>query len=214
MSELNFKKGLYRISCHFSRSEVDKLKFILSDFIPRRKLERAGSAFHVFCLLESHRGLLSPSNLTFFREILNEVHKAHLIEKYLSGSSVSDVPLLPRQQFISDARTTSLLGDLADDLSRDNVRDLGLFFCGETVPLEIVENVSDGVKLFERLKDANVSLHQLKEVLDVLSRKDLVRKIETFMDGAGQGVPNQGYQEQGQFCHIIFKRIVCVVSVV
>ena len=91
-TELEFKKGLYKISSHFSRSEVDKLKFILSDFIPRRKLERATSAFHVFCLLESHDALLNRHDLTFFKEILDEVHKGHCVQQYLSNIHPSELP--------------------------------------------------------------------------------------------------------------------------
>ena len=96
-AELEFKKGLYKISSHFSRSEVDKLKFILSDFIPRRKLERATSAFHVFCLLESHDALLNRHDLAFFKEILDEVHKGHYIQEYLSNAHPSGLPLATAQ---------------------------------------------------------------------------------------------------------------------
>ena len=96
-AELEFKKGLYKISSHFSRSEVDKLKFILSDFIPRRKLERASSAFHVFCLLESHDNLLNRHDLAFFKEILDEVHKGHFIQQYLSNPHPKGLPLATAQ---------------------------------------------------------------------------------------------------------------------
>ena len=96
-AELEFKKGLYKISSHFSRSEVEKLKFILSDFIPRRKLERASSAFHVFCLLESHDALLNRHDLAFFKEILDEVHKGHYIQQYLSNAHPTGLALATAQ---------------------------------------------------------------------------------------------------------------------
>lgn len=211
-AELHFKKGLYKISSHFSRSEVDKLKFILSDFIPRRKLERATSAFHVFCLLESHDALLTRTDVGFFKEILDEVHKAHYIDRYLSDSQPVGLPLDPPYA-IQDTQLTLFLANLADDLSKDNVRDVGLFFSGETVRLEEIENVSDGVELFHKLKDAGVNLHQLKDVMKVLSRKDLAKKIDGFLEDKIQSplgeclkspeldtthpLLNRGHQEEG-----------------
>ena len=207
MAELSFKKALYKVSSHFSRSEVDKLKFILSDFIPRRKLESATSAFHVFCLLESHHGssgtpFLSPSNLEFFKEVLKEVHKAHYVDRYLS-SYKADLLGSRQQPFLSDVSTT-FLASLSDELTADNVRDIGLFFSGTPLPLEDVEKVIEAVKLFGKLKDANVSVHELREVLDVISRKDLVRKIDSYLAGGEQSSlgslnssRSSGYQEQG-----------------
>ena len=187
MAELNFKKGLYRISSHFSRSEVDKLKFIFSDSIPRRQLERATSAFHVFCLLESH-DLLSRTNLSFFREILSEVHKAHYIDKYVTNYHPSELPLT-QGRGLEDA---TFLANLADELTRENVRDVGLFFSGETIPLEDVESIGDGVTLFGKLRDAGVDFVQLKEVMSVLSRKDLVRKMESYLESCAQSELGQG----------------------
>ena len=182
MAELEFKKGLYKIASHFSGSEVGKLKFILSDFIPRRRLEWATNAFHVFCLLESHN-MLSRSDLTFFREILSEVHKAHHIDRYLSESRPSELNLSPSRP-LRDTRLTSFLASLADDLSRENVRDIGLFFSGEPLRMDNVENLVDGVKLFEMLKDAGVGVEEVRDVMNVLSRKDLVSKIDSFMDSS------------------------------
>lgn len=208
MAELNFKKGLYKISSHFSRSEVDKLKFIFSDSIPRRQLERATSAFHVFCLLERH-DLLSRTNLSFFREILSEVHKAHYIDKYVTNHHPSDLSLT-QERGLQDA---TFLANLADELTRENVRDIGLFFSGETIPVEDIESISDGVTLFGKLKDAGVDFGQLKEVMSVLSRKDLVRKMESFLESCAQSQMgqdlkspetdtaykqlNRGFQEEG-----------------
>ena len=208
MAELSFKKALYKVSSHFSRSEVDKLKFILSDFIPRRKLEGATSAFHVFCLLESHHDasgttFLSPSKLEFFKELLKEVHKAHYVDRYLSSCTAD---LRARQPpFLSDGSlSTAFLGSLSDELRSDNVRDIGLFFSGTPLPLEDVEKISEGVKLFEKLKDANVSVQEVREVLDVISRKDLVRNIDSHLARREQSSlsslgssQSTGYQEQG-----------------
>lgn len=221
MAELNFKKGLFRISSHFSRSEVEKLKFIFSDSIPRRQLERAASAFHVFCLLERHNHL-SLTDLSFFREILSEVHKAHYIDKYLSTSQPPHLPLKPARR-LDDL---TFLAKLADELTRENVRDIGLFFSGGMIPLEELEVIVDGVELFRRLKDADIDFDQLKEVMNVLSRKDLAKKIDNFLEGSAQSPLtsflrsppgkelkspemdtgyrqlNRGYQEEGNSVHI------------
>ena len=184
MAELEFKKGLYKIASHFSGSEVGKLKFILSDLIPRRRLEWATNAFHIFCLLESNNKI-SRSDLSFFKEVLGEVHKAHYIDRYLSESRPSELNLSPSRP-LQDARLTSFLAALADDLTRENVRDIGLFFSGETLRMDVVENLADGVKLFEMLKDAGVSVEAVRDVMNVLSRKDLVNKIDNFINGSSQ----------------------------
>lgn len=87
-------------------------------------------------------------------------------------------------QVIPDRQLTSFLATLADDLTSENVRDIGLFFSGDAVKLEDVEVIGDGVKLFAMLKDAGVSLGQIKDVLSVLRRKDLAAKVDTFLAGS------------------------------
>ena len=87
-------------------------------------------------------------------------------------------------QVISDRKLTSFFASLADDLTTENVRDIGLFFSGDSVKLEDVEAISDGVKLFGSLKDAGVSLGQIKDVLSVLRRKDLAAKVDAFLAGS------------------------------
>ena len=61
------------------------------------------------------------------------------------------------------------------------MRDVGLFFSADAVKLEDVEGIQDGVLLFAKLKDAGVSLTQIKDVLSVLRRKDLMAKIDNFL---------------------------------
>ena len=85
---------------------------------------------------------------------------------------------------VSDRALTSFLATLADDLTSENVRDIGLFFSGDAVKLEDVEGIGDGVKLFVKLKDAGVNLGQIKDVLSVLRRKDLAAKVDTFIAGS------------------------------
>lgn len=90
------------------------------------------------------------------------------------------------------------------------MRDVGLFFSGDTVRLEDVEGIQDGVKLFAKLKDAGVNLDQIKDVLSVLRRNDLVAKVDTFLAGSpsrsglmspetdtGNRQLKRGVQEQG-----------------
>ena len=65
--------------------------------------------------------------------------------------------------------------------------------------LEDVEAISDGVKLFALLKDAGVSLGQIKDVLSMLRRKDLAAKVDTFLAGSPTGHTQlkKGVQERG-----------------
>ena len=79
---------------------------------------------------------------------------------------------------------TSFFATLADELTSENVRDIGLFFSGDSVKLEEVEAITDGVVLFGKLKDAGVTLNQIKDVLSVLRRKDLSAKVDSFLAGS------------------------------
>ncbi len=85
---------------------------------------------------------------------------------------------------VPSRQLTSFFATLADELTSENVRDIGLFFSGDSVKLEEVEAISDGVVLFAKLKDAGVGLGQIKDVLSVLRRKDLSAKVDTFLTGS------------------------------
>jgi hypothetical protein len=82
---------------------------------------------------------------------------------------------------VPSRQLTSFFATLADELTSENVRDIGLFFSGDLVKLEEVEAIADGVVLFAKLKDAGVGLSQIKDVLSVLRRKDLSAKVDAFL---------------------------------
>ena len=85
---------------------------------------------------------------------------------------------------VPNRQLTSFFATLADELTSENVRDIGLFFSGDSVKLEEVEAITDGVVLFAKLKDAGVTLGQIKDVLSVLRRKDLSAKVDSFLAGS------------------------------
>ena len=186
-----FRKCLYQISSHLGRYDVDKIKFMVSDHIPRTLLETARSGFDVFCLMEE-RNLLTSTELFFLREVLDTVSKSHYIDSYLNARGSAGVALKqipgytagipdPTRGPASLTSHKKLLGRLGDGMTPENVRDMALFFHGNSIHVRDIEELRTAEKIFDKLESGRAiqsgDYTILYNVLDALGRLDLCEMI-------------------------------------
>lgn len=199
-----FKKGLYNISNKLTNSDLDKMKFMLSDFLPRQQLERAQSGFDLLCLMASRRDILAYNDYSFLEEVLCEVGKGECVKSCLLTTtlySVTGASATSSRAAVLDVRSPKslhlkkFLGELGDSLSGENVHDLCQFFAGicESINYQNVHNIKSAEQLFSRLQDSHLigldHLRPLREVLNLIGRLDLADKIDTFNAGLANFTP-------------------------
>ena len=88
----SFRYGLYNISNKLSALDLEKIKFMLSDFLPRQQLEKTRTGFDVLCLMASRKDLLSPHDTSFLEEVLREVGKSDYVRDMLAPQAASMLP--------------------------------------------------------------------------------------------------------------------------
>lgn len=215
-----FKRALYIISSKLTDSDVDKMKFMLSDFLPRQQLEKSRSGFDLLCLMASRSDLLSCDNYSFLEEVLREVGKGYgvlssVLASYtscgmLNTLSVVDNGSIPSGVTHQTRKLVQLkrfLGDMADNMTAENVHDLCQFFAGicESINYQNLQTIKSGEQLFSRLLDSQLigvgQLQPLQEVLSIIGRLDLASNIETFKNGiwqsANQSTPDEQRDHHG-----------------
>lgn len=193
-----FKVALYDISNKLTASDIEKIKFMLSDFLPRQQLERAKSGFDLLCLMASRKDLLSFNDRSFLEEVLREVGKSDLVSRSFSKATSRNTVLNPAHFQVSQHQRPKLLqikrllGEIADNLSTENVKDLCMFFVGicESINYRNVHDIKSAEQLFTMLQESLVigigQLHPLQQVLNLIGRIDLASIIEAFNAGTWQ----------------------------
>ena len=208
MDLFTFRKHLYWISNQLSSQEVENLKFMCNDVVPRRQLERLRSGFDLFCVLEG-KNFFSPTNVEFLKEILETVGKDHLVKKLLSegggrgvaemheiGASTMQLPAEGEVQYDTpklEKAFKRLLLKVGDELMERNVRDIAFFFQDpESLSLQEIEQLRSASKLFQTLQDQGIigptKLEKLRATLDVIGRKDVCKIIDDYQESIPQFV--------------------------
>ena len=84
MSVINMKyrKSLLGISNQLTRQDLDLLKFMCEQDVPKSRMERVVSGTDLFNALEE-RGKLSVKNLGYLADILRSIGRSNLVENYL-----------------------------------------------------------------------------------------------------------------------------------
>lgn len=76
---------LLSVSYELSDAELEALKFLSRDHVPRRRLEAARSPHDLFEALEE-KGVLEAGNLAFLRELLYHIGRIDLLVTHLGSS--------------------------------------------------------------------------------------------------------------------------------
>ena len=186
-----FRRALYSISNKLTESDLQKMKFMLSDFLPRQQLERATSGFDLLCLMASKSDILSCDDYSFLEEVLREVGKGDSVESsFLASYSNPSLNIMPvgndGAQHEKKLQVKGFLVELADHLTGENVRDLCQFFAGicESINQQNLHCVKSGEQLFSKLIECHLigvgHLQPLQQVLSIIGRLDLASTVETF----------------------------------
>ncbi|XP_068724140.1 uncharacterized protein [Montipora capricornis] len=77
---LAYRRFLFDLSTELSVKDLEGLKYVSSDFIPRRKTEDVASGFKLFDLLEQD-GRITRENLSLLEEMLEAIKRADLAWK-------------------------------------------------------------------------------------------------------------------------------------
>lgn len=76
----DFHKLLFDISEALVADELEALKFLSLDYIPRRRLEAIREPKAFFEVLQE-KGMLEAENLSFLRELLYRIHRMDLLAR-------------------------------------------------------------------------------------------------------------------------------------
>ena len=204
---LEFQTQLYNISNHLSSSDVENLKFLCYDLIPRREVERIGTGFELFGVLQG-QGLIAPHNLSFLEELLSSVHKAHLLT-VLKNPQTQPPPgpanapanhpppaaaTVPPDKRLSQ-KFQKFLVKVGDELPERNVRDIAFFFQSfnlKSLSAQEAERMREPAKLFRILREEELitptDLSKLREVLSAIGRRDVCRMVDEYMRSVRDGL--------------------------
>lgn len=203
-----FRWKLYGISKNLTGSDIGKMKFMLSDFLPRQQLETTKSGFDLLCLMATRKDILSPDNYSFLEEVMQEVGKSDYVRSQSSAPNLSDAWLMsspctviPQQQKPKVLEVKKLLGEICDNLSVENIHDLCLFFAGicGSINYNNLHTIKSAEDLFCRLQESHLlgigQLQPLQQVLGLIGRVDLASSIEAFKNGTWQSVSTSQRQQ-------------------
>ena len=213
-----FRKHLYWISNQLSSQEVENLKFMCNDVVPRRQLERLRSGFDLFCVLEG-KDFISTTDVEFLKEILETVGKDHLVKKLVNeggGWGIAEVHETGASNMQLSAESEAqydtpklekafrkLLLKVGDELMEQNIRDIAFFFQDpKSLSLQDIEQLRSASKLFQKLQDQGIisptKLEKLRATLDVIGRKDVCKIIDDYLKTIRCPAPTQVSQEGQQ----------------
>lgn len=203
-----FKRALYNISNLLADSDLGKMKFMLSDYLPRLQLEKSCSGFDLLCLMATKSSLLSCGDYSFLEELLKEVGKGDVARSMFLASYSSDTQLdtsvAGSCTSLQKMKLKRFLSELSDDLTAENVHDLCLFFAGicKSINYQNLYRIKSGEQFFSKLLENEMigvgHLQPVKLVFEIIGRLDLVTIINTWL-AAQQDSADEHYGAMGRF---------------
>ena len=185
-----FKRALYDISNKLAEYDLDKMRFMLADFLPRQHLEKSRSGFDLLCLMATRSSLLTCDDYSFLEEILKEVGKKDIVKPIFldsySNTALSTSPVAMPQHKEDLLQLKRFLGELSDNLTIENVHDMCNFFAGicESINYQNLCCIESGTQLFSRLLESEVigvgQLQPLQLVFGIIGRLDLSANVEAI----------------------------------
>ncbi|NWQ76837.1 CASP8 protein, partial [Columbina picui] len=177
----HFHKLLFDISEALVTDELEALKFLSLDHIPRRRLEAIQEPKAFFEVLQE-KGMLEEGNLSFLKELLYRIHRMDLLAAPLGCSRQEmdrELRIPGRAQVLAHRQ---LLYGIAEDLTADDVVSLK-FLLQEQIPKnKLQENASLLKVLLEMEKKGIIKEDDLTVLKDILKkiRPDVKKKIDAY----------------------------------
>lgn len=203
MDVMKFRKALLRVGNQLSRQDLEYIKFLSEDDVPRSKMERVRSGIDLFSALEE-RGKLSSKNLGFLVQLLTTINRAQLVETCLKNEGFvippSTLQFAGARGQISQQELQFMFREclvkIAMGLQSTEINDLVYVFQPK---LQVSpDTVFSATYLFTLLMQRQIlttsDLRTLHDSLCQLQRYDLVRLINDFLAKTGQ----QPYSADGQ----------------
>ena len=200
LGNMKFRKALLRISNQLSRQDLDCIKFMCEDDVPRSKMKCVRSGTDLFNALEEH-DRLSSKNLGFLVQVLTAINRAQLVNICLrdEGFVIPPSTLQVTGQIspqILQFMFRECLVKIAMGLQSTEINDLVFVFQPK---LQVSPNtVFSATNLFTLLMQRQIlttsDLRALHDSLCQFQRFDLVRLINEFLAKTGQ----QPYDTNGQ----------------
>lgn len=200
---MKFRKALLRVGNQLSRQDLEYIKFLSEDDVPRSKMERVRSGIDLFSALEE-RGKLSSKNLGFLVQLLTTINRAQLVETCLKNEGFvippSTLQFAGARGQISQQELQFMFREclvkIAMGLQSTEINDLVYVFQPK---LQVSpDTVFSATYLFTLLMQRQIlttsDMRTLHDSLCQLQRYDLVRLINDFLAKTGQ----QPYSADGQ----------------
>ncbi len=202
MDSLTFRKALLRISSQLSRQDLDYIKFLSEDDVPRSKMERVRSGTDLFNALQE-RGKLSSKDLGFLVQILRAINRIKLVDVLKDEGFVippSTLQVAGVRGKISPQALQFMFREclvkIAMGLQSTEISDLVFVFQPklQVSPDTVFSATNLFTLLMQRQMLTTSDLRVLHDSLCQLQRHDLVRLINEFLAKTGQ----QPYSTIGQ----------------
>ncbi|XP_017275044.1 protein FADD [Kryptolebias marmoratus] len=185
MDPQQFNAVLLDISNRMSSDELDKLKFLVSDRVGKRDLERITTGHGLFEVLTQRR-LLAPDITDYLSELLNQIHRPDLSDR-LNGEQPDDVP---------DPETVKLniaAEVVAANLSRNwrklgrrlQVSDVKLESISRKHPTDLEETTLELLKEWRRSQGAEARTEELIRALRDCQLNLTADRVEDELKNAG-----------------------------
>ncbi|NXJ25541.1 CASP8 protein, partial [Dicrurus megarhynchus] len=178
---------LLAVSYELSEAELEALKFLSREHVPRRRLEAAQSPHDLFEALQE-KGVLEAGNLAFLRELLYRIERIDLLVAYL-GSSREQVERelrLPGRARVPPLRY--LLFQLSEDVTEDELMSFKLLLVND-LPRSKLTNESTMLDILTEMEKKGLlgkdNLSMLKSLCEKINIS-LWNRIEDGLNLFGQ----------------------------
>ncbi|NXR99167.1 CASP8 protein, partial [Oxylabes madagascariensis] len=177
----NFLKLLFEVSEALVTEELEALKFLSLDHVPRRKLEAIQEPKAFFEVLQE-KDMIGAGNLSFLKELLYRISRIDLLTAHL-GSSREEMERelrVPGRAQVSAYR--QLLYGIAEDLTPENITSVK-FLLQEKLPKNKLQENASMLQIFlemeikEIIKEDNLTM--LKDLFQRV-RPDIKKKIYAY----------------------------------
>ncbi|XP_028925212.1 caspase-8 [Ornithorhynchus anatinus] len=192
---MDFHKLLFSIGEELAADDLEALKFLCLDLIPRKKQENIQDALGLFRLLQE-KGMLEEGKLFFLKELLFRIHRIDLLTSHLRTSQEDVARELeePGRAQVSAYRV--LLFTLSDNVTREELKSI-TFFLSNDLPRSRLDNKTL-MGIFIEMEKKGIlgesNLDMLKKICDKID-KTLLGKIDHYEERrAVQGI-SSGFQE-------------------